>query len=435
MRSLFRIYAAFVVISIFFTACTSREARRPERVSVEFWHSMGRRHSTVLNEIIADFEQANPDVRINAVYQGSYNSLLTNLTASSTAETNPVMSQMYESWTTRFINHDLLISVDEMNEKYGGLSQESIRDIPRVFIRDNTWNGRLFTLPFNKSAYVLYFNRDAMKEIGLVEENGRGRAPVTWEEFRNASKKLKIERDGSVKRYGFGIRPFIEGYTTFLFRAGGRYLNEDGDKVLFTDDVGQETMEYLVSLVNEDESGYVEPDYLSTAFGTGRIAMYVGTIASMPYNARAVSDKFDWDTAPIPYPEEKKEVARTLFQGTNVGVFSNHSEEKIEAAWRFLKFLTSTESAATWSVGTGYLPIRYSVLETEKMQSYLKDNPRYRTPVSLLDNGTFEPRVPIWEPMRKVITDHFEAALNGRRTPEETINIMARKCRKIIETF
>jgi len=432
---LFRV--GMIPILFFYAGCSSKPQKiaEPKRTMVTFWHAMGRTHSNVLNEIIRDFERRNPDIHINVVYQGSYDSLLTNLTASCTAGTNPVMAQMYESWTTRLIEHNLIMPVGDLAKKYGGLSEEDLKDFVRVFIEDNTWEGRLMTLPFNKSAYVLYYNREALKEIGMTDDAGKGRAPVTWEELRKACKKLTLTQGGVVKRYGLGIRPFIEGYTTFLFRAGGSYLDASGKNVLLDNEIGLSTMQFLADMVNVDRSAYLEPDYLSNAFGNGAIAMFVSSTASMPFNEKAVGNKFDWDTAPIPYPEGKETVSRTLFQGTNIGIFNNHAPEKLEAAWRFLRFLTDTESATTWSIGTGYLPIRYSVLKTGKMEKYLKQNPRYQTPVSLLDNARFESRLVIWEPMRTVITDHFEAALNDRHSPKDALNQMKSQCEKIIKTF
>jgi len=431
------VWALLIPVFFFSMGCGSRSepSARPGKTMVSFWHAMGRTHSNILNEIIRDFERNNPDVDINVVYQGSYDSLLTNLTASCTAGTNPVMAQMYESWTARFLEHRLMMPVEDLAKKYGGLSGEDRKDFVRVFLEDNMWDARLITLPFNKSAYVLYYNRDAMKEIGMTDEKGRARAPVTWEEFRSACKKLTLKQSGGRKRYGFGIRPFIEGYTTFLFRAGGSYLDPSGQEVLIDNEIGLSTLQYLVDMVNKDQTAYVEPDYLSTAFATGTIAMFVSSTASLPYNEKAVGDKFDWDTASIPYPEGKESVSRTLFQGTNIGIFNNHPTKTLEAAWRFLQFITNTENAATWSIGTGYLPIRYSVLKMDKMTQYLQKNPRYQTPVFLLDNGQFESRLVIWEPMRTVITDHFEAALNGRRSPEDALKQMKFQCEKIIKTF
>jgi len=438
-KRLGKLFPALFPLSLLFfvLGCRPDQPRDsvPDTVSVDFWHAMGRRHSSVLNQIIAKFEAQNPDIRINSVYQGSYNSLLTNLTASCTAGTNPVMSQMYEVWTTRFHERGLLIPAEELFARYGGLTGKDREDIVSVFIEDNSWNGQLVTLPFNKSAYVLYYNKEALREIGMVNEDGQVRPPRTWEEFRKSSIQLTRKEKGDTTRYGFGIRPFIEGFTTFFFRAGGRYLDPSGKEVLFTGPEGQRTMNFLVNLVNRDKAAYVESSYLSTAFGSGRIAMFVGSTASMPYNARAVAGKFDWDTAPIPYPEGKKELARTLFQGTNIGIFKNHSSREQEAAWRFMLFLTNTDSSIDWAIGTGYLPIRYSSLESERMKEFLKKNPRYKTPMSLLDNGRFDPEIVLWETMRNVITDQFEAALNGRRGSEETLNLMKQKCEKIIESF
>ena len=427
----------YLILMGAFPGCNSRPvaSHSPSRVTVTFWHAMGLQHSKILNKIIAEFEKQNPDIHINSIYQGGYESLLTNLTASCTARTNPVISQMYESWTTRFLEHGLLKPVEELASEYGGLSKERRQDIVRVFIEDNSWDGKLITLPFNKSAYVLYYNEDAVKGIGMVDEKGEGRAPVTWEEMREACIKFTRRDESGTTRFGIGIRPFIEGYTTFLFRAGGRYLDAQAKTVAFTDEAGRLTMNYLINLATKDRVVYIEPTYLDRAFGGERIAMYVSSTASIPYTEKSVAGKFQWDTAPIPYPAGSEKVARTVFQGTNIGIFKNHSPEKIKAAWRFVAFLTNTESATTWSVGTGYLPIRYSVLETPDMKEYLKKNHCYKAPVALLDNGIFEPRVLIWEPMRSVITDYFEAALNGRRNPEETLALMKEKCESIILTF
>jgi multiple sugar transport system substrate-binding protein len=433
--------AAFLTIYLIlmsaFPGCNSRPvaSHSPARVNVTFWHAMGLQHSKILNKIIAEFEKQNPDIHINSIYQGGYESLLTNLTASCTARTNPVISQMYESWTTRFLEHGLLKPMEELVSEYGGLSKESRQDIVRVFIEDNSWDGKLITLPFNKSAYVLYYNKDAMKGIGMVDEKGEGRAPVTWDEMRDACIKFTRHDESGTTRFGIGIRPFIEGYTTFLFRAGGRYLDARAKTVAFTDEAGRLTMNYLINLATKDKVVYIEPTYLDRAFGGERIAMYVSSTASIPYTEKSVAGKFQWDTAPIPYPAGSEKVARTVFQGTNIGIFKNHSPEKIKAAWRFVAFLTNTESATTWSVGTGYLPIRYSVLETPDMKEYLRKNHCYKAPIALLDNGIFEPRVLIWEPMRSVITDYFESALNGRRNPEETLARMKEKCESIILTF
>ncbi|HPB31434.1 MAG TPA: ABC transporter substrate-binding protein [Candidatus Sumerlaeota bacterium] len=404
-------------------------------VVVTFWHAMGRDHSIILTSIIREFEAENPDIRINAVYQGGYNSLLTNLIASNTAGTAPVMSQMYESWTTRFLERNLVIPVEDLAEKHGGLTPEDRKDIVSVFLEDSTWNGRLVTLPFNKSAYVLFYNRDAMKEIGMTDSEGRGRPPETWSEFRKACSDLTVKSDDEVTRYGFGVRTQIESFTMFYFRTGGNYMNSDGSKLAFDNPEARESMSLLAEIVNVDHTGYVEPGYLSTAFGNEAIAMYTGTNASIPFVVKAVGDNFDWDTAPIPCPEGYEDKARTLFQGTNVGIFRNHSPEKLEAAWRFLRFLTGTRSAAVWATGTGYLPIRYSTIQTDIMRDYLAKNPRYQTSLVVLDNGAFEPRVITWEPMRNIITDNLEAALNGRRSPEESVDTMLSRCQEILDTF
>nr|HQH12799.1 extracellular solute-binding protein [Candidatus Sumerlaeota bacterium] len=293
-----RFPALYILVFLFIILLSScktnhRDDGLAQKVTITFWHSMGLQHSKILNGIIADFESQHPQIHVNPVYQGGYTQLLTNLTASCTAGTNPVMSQMYESWTTRFLDYDLLKNVDDLAKDYGGLSPESRSDIPEVFIKDNSWNGKLVTLPFNKSAYMLFYNKDALKKIGFVNEKGEGRPPVTWSEFRDAALKMTQRERTEVRQYGYGVRPFIEGFTYFLFRAGGQYLDSDGKKVLFADEIGRMTLDYLVDMKVKDGSVYVEPGYLDTPFGAGRIAMCVNSTASLPYTEKAVAGRFD----------------------------------------------------------------------------------------------------------------------------------------------
>lgn len=395
-------------------------------IEVTFWHAMAGQHLKVINSYAEEFEKLHPNIRISPVYQGSYDALHQKLIASLTAGTNPSMAQLYESWITRFLERDLIEPVENFFNNPDGFSDEDKNDIYPVFLENCTWDGKLIAMPFNKSAYMLFCNED------MIKENGFSGPPTDWDEFLEQSKKITKVVNNKTERYGFAIRPFIEGLTTFLYLNDADYLSPDGSKLILGEKDGIDTFKYVVDLVQKDKVAYVETDYLTSAFGSGKIAMYIGSTASFPYNDKAVQNKFKWIAAPLPSAKGKN--GKVLFQGTNLGIFKNADVKEKEAAWMFLKFITNKKNATRWAIETGYLPIRKSCLEEEDMKAYLDANPNYKTVLTQIDRGTFEPRFVYWESIRIVISREFESALNGRKSVAEAMKTIERKCDYILKT-
>ncbi len=414
-------------------AAADKKLRRTEdgALIVEFWHAMAGRHQKILLEIVGNFNKSNKEIRILPIYQGSYDSLSQKLVASCISGSNPAMSQMYESWTTRFMSRKLIAPVEDLAAGDAPAERTDLQDIIGAFREDNTWTvdgkPKLMTLPFNKSIYILYMNEDRMREAGWDHP------PRDWKEWRElAGKMTKRNPDGSIAMFGFATRPLLESFTTNLFLAGPRYL-DDKERLDFADPEGLKALKFLVDMTMGDQRvGYVESDYLNAAFGSGKIGMYVGSTASFPYNDSAVAGRFTWRAYPLPVPEGGP--GRVLCQGTNVGIFANHPPEVQRAAWAFLKFMTNTENTTRWAIETGYLPIRYSSLESERMKAYMADNVNYKNAVSQIDRGFFEPKAIYWESCRLALTREIDAALNGRKTPEKALADALEKCKYIQDT-
>jgi len=425
-------FAALLLLAASCARIAEREERAPDgSLIVEFWHAMSGGHQSSLLEIVAAFNQSHPGVKIVPVYQGSYDSLSQKLVASCISGSNPPVSQMYESWTTRFMSRNLIAAAEDLAAANPDGPDARFDDIFPAFIEDNSWpvDGRkkLMTLPFNKSIYVLYMNEDRMKAAGF--EN----PPADWDEWRDLAEKM-TERgpDGSIKTYGFATRPFLESFTTNLFLRGPKYIDDNGE-FDFAGPEGLQALRFLVDLTwGEKRAGYVETDYLSNVFGAEKIAMFVGSTASFPFMDRSVQGKFSWRAYPLPAPKGAQ--GRALCQGTNVGVFANHPESVRRAAWEFLVFLTNTENTVKWALETGYLPVRRSALEHGKMKEYLAKDVNYSAALSQVERGLFEPKVIYWESCRLAIGREVEAALNNRKSPEDALAAALKKCEYIKKT-
>lgn len=394
------------------------------RIIIEFWHGMGSEQGRVTGDIVRLFNESQDKYRVLAIYQGRYDALAQKLIASLYAGRNPAVAQMYPSWSVRYLRFGYLQPIDHFLEGDKDFA-DKISDYYPVMIAENTLKDPktgqpvLASIPFNKSVYVLYVNQNRMTDLGWNE------APKTWEEFYRMVNDMTVIPGGATQptTFGFASRPFIEDFTVQAFSANTQLLDEETGEILVDSPDALEALHFLRKLTGgegENSVGYVDSKFLNDPFGSGRIATFIASTASFPFNDRAVGSRFVWTALPVP-SRDGETPGKTLMQGTNVGIFGNKTEEEQQGAWEFVKFLTSPEMTAKWGIETGYMPVRKSAKELPKFKEYLERSPRYASAVSTLDRAAFEPRKMYWESVRNSISQEVEATLLGRKTPEQAM--------------
>lgn len=400
----FKTYA-LAALCLIFAALAPAQGKK---VTIQFWHYFSGEQMTPMTELIKQFQAQNPDITISPVYQGGARDLLTKLQASfaSTPSNNPVIATVYENWTSDFNSKGYMEAVQDRFAGPDGLSAEDQQDVIKVFREGNTFDGKMVTMPFNKSVYVLYINSDRLAKAGFTT------VPKTREEMKSFIEKSTVAEGGRTT-YGFGAAPLNEALTTQLFAAGGDYFDKDGNVTIDTPEA-LAALTFLHDLQFPTKHIYLTTDFLSNAFGNQQVASYIYSSASFPWNAKSVANRFKWDVAPIPGPAGKQ--PRYLMQGTNIGIFKNRPQEERDAAWKFLKFLTNTKSSVFWETRSGYMPIRYSVLKDPEMQKFMQDNPRYAVASSLVlhDLGKQEPKMAVWEGVREDISALVDRVLSNK---------------------
>ena len=100
----------------------------------------------------------------------------------------------------------------------------------------------------------------------------------------------------------------------------------------------------------------------------------------------------------------------TVLYGANVCIF-DISEDHKQAAWQFVRFFTSPEITARWSMGTGYLPVRKSAAESPEMSAFFREHPHHRAPFDALAVARPEPNLVAWQELRGQIEDAMVAVL------------------------
>lgn len=345
-----------------------------------------------IDYLTAEFNAQNPDIVVESIYQGRYSDLNTKLVASLSARTTPTIAQVYENWTDAFFRNGVIAPLAE----YMDLSDEEFNDYIEVFRGMNTWDGKLYTIPYNKSNWVLFYNADMIPT-----------PPATVEEFLQISKEITAQTNGETR--GFGMRPTLELFHAFLYVNGGDFLDDELN-VTFNSPEGIEALELMIGML-DDGSALLIDGYENEAFGDNMIAMYIGSSAGMPHVENSVGDKFQFSTAPIPAGVRPG----APFMGTNIALFNAATEEERLAAGRFVKFITNTENTVYFAIKTGYLPVTYSGLNSAEYQQFLADNP-HKAAVANLDAfgyGYWQPTIAAWEEARGVIGQAVERVFLG----------------------
>ncbi|MBS4193046.1 ABC transporter substrate-binding protein [Bacillus sp. FJAT-49705] len=381
-----------------------------EPVEIEFWHAMSGNLETALTKITDDFNSQNDSINVKLVNQGGYGDLSQKIMAAAKANTLPTISQAYEDWTTEYIQNNLVADLTPyINDKENGFTEEELNDIVDVFRDANMWDGKYYSMPFNKSTRILFYNK------GLLEE-ANVEPPTTWDELEAAAKKLTGSKDGK-NIVGMGFENGVgHELPAWVKQAGGEFIDEKEGKVLFNSPEGIEALSFINSMIQDGTARLAGEDgYMSGPFTRGDVAMYIGSSAGISYVAKDAEGNIEWSAAPIPKGKE----AANAFMGTNINIFQSATDEQKTAAWEYIKFLINTENTTYWAKETGYLPVRYSALESEDWKKYIEEVPVYGVGQQQLDSGFFDPRMVGAYGIKNAINKEVELVLLGQKTVEQ----------------
>ena len=265
-----------------------------KKVEITFWHAMGAQLGDTLESLVSEFNAQSPDVFVRAEYQGNYGALSQKLVGALVARKPPTMAQVYGNWAAEYIDGNELVPVEKFVYGPNGLSTLEIEDIWDGLRAGCMFDGVWYTMPFNKSVYVLVYNKDAFDEAGIANP------PATWQELLEAAERLTIRDGDKIVRYGIGLRPNVDIFACFFFNSGGEWLDAAGK-------VNVNGLPASGAAVHDGPAPQVQvactlPGYLDADFGAERVAMY-SPRPPAGLHGESVAGKFNWTAAPLPYAD------------------------------------------------------------------------------------------------------------------------------------
>jgi multiple sugar transport system substrate-binding protein len=215
-------------------------------------------------------------------------------------------------------------------------------------------NGVTYGFPKDFSTLAMFYNKKDFEEAGIANP------PATWDELKEAAKKLTKKEGGKVTRYGFGVAPELARQMYMIQAFGGKVSDEQGNAT-FASEEGLKGLQLVVDMKNVDGSSG-EPKELGAGwggemFGQGKASIVFEGNWAIPFIQGNFKD-LDFGTAELPAVNGKKGT-----MAFTVAYVMNKDSKHKEAAWTLLSYLTGKEGMKTWTSKGFALPTRKSVAQ------------------------------------------------------------------------
>ena len=410
-------------------------------VEIEIWHSEPAANEDTLKRMVNRFNASQNEVKVQPIYQGSAEDVMTKLMASTGSGQVPAIAFMMETFIQRLIDSGYVTPVQDFvdSEDY------EFPDLDERAAQYYTVQDKMWGMPACVDIPLMYYNKLVFQEVGLDPE----RPPQTLEELRQYSEKiLKRDASGNVERSGLAIG--ITLWTEQIFAQQGDLLvnmtnGRDGHatEVLFDNDTGRRFFQWWHDMVDEELAFNVgrsgTDNYLAVA--SHRAAMtfgYAGALRSLVNAVEAGVEGVEVGVGPVPGFADG--AGSTLLLGHGLWIFNLRPQEEQAAAWKFIKWFLEPEQQAEWFAGSGCLPVTRSSVELPASQEVLAQYPLFNTALELYVGVEGSPAslgaiLGPFPEVREAIHDGIEQMLVGGKDPSEALADAAERSNEAIEEY
>lgn len=380
------------------------------------WHAYGGALGKSFEALVQEFNQAHPAIQIEPSYGGTLFTMREKLVTAIAAQSAPDIAQIDQFWSSELADAGAIVSLDDF------LANDPALD--RADIWDKAWQtasyrGKLWSMPFALSNIALYYNKTLFQQAGLDPNQ----PPVTWEMLAAAARQLTLDADknGTPEQWGLTVplkanEGNVYYWLAFLWQNNGAIFSADGKAVRFDDAAGVEALQFWVDLAKKDHALPLAPP--DNGFEEGKVGMTIASTARLAALLKALGPD-NLGMAPLPAHKQ----AATGVGGANLAILSGARNQ--QAAWEFIRWMTSPEINLKWSIASGYLPLRQSVVQSPAYQAYLKQTPQAQVILDQMAVAIVRPNVPAYTPVSREIGLAIEAALFTDVSAQAALNAAA----------
>jgi len=431
-----------VVLFAAYGGGSSEPAASAAPVKIAFWHSMGGDiGGKAIPQLAQEFNASQSRYIVEPTYQGTYDDSLNKVKAGLQSKDIPAVVQLFDLATRLMVDLKVAVPVQDFVDK----EKYDISDLEQNVLAYYTVDNKLWSMPFNTSNPMLYYNKDMFRAAG-IDPN---KPPRTFDEFAAVARKL-TRKDATGKTiYGAVFAIYGWFFEQFLAVSGGTFVDNgngrDGraTKAVFNSPEGVNVLTAWKNMVDAGIMGNLGRKTVDVrnAFIAQQCAMIIESTAALRGLLDASQGKFEIGTAFLPRPnEEAYKKAGTVIGGASVWILKDRPKAEQQGAWEFVKFISSAPQQAYWHTMSGYYPIRKAGYEQPLDKEWRGKYPQFQTAIDQLhiapnNRYTQGGLIGVFPMARQTIEGAIEGVLAGKASPKEALDSAAAEVTKAIQDY
>lgn len=411
------------VLALTATACgddgsgTGKGAEGSGTGKILFWDNNGGVRTDIWKEIIADFEKANPDIKVEYVgiaateYQSKVD---TAIRGGGLPDVGGVGAAMLAGFSAQN-------ALDPLDDRLAGssLNGQLNKDMVASLKAAGGGDGTLYSIPTSANNGVLYYRTDLFQKAGL-------QSPTTWDNFYTAAEKLT---NSGKNEFGYTIRGGAGSIAQALDAMYGQSQITsfwNGDKTTVNDPKNVAALEKYAGLYKKvTPAADLNNDFtkMVAQWDSGTIGMLNHNLGSYQDHVKALgADKFRGIPLPTAADGKRVQVSNPV---DGLGVFK--SSKNKEAAWKFIEFAVSKGENSKFNEAAGQVPANTGAAGDAWVQ---RAEPTKLAAAALTDGSTKIVQLPYYLPDWNTISKaenepNFQKVLLGKMSAKAFLDKLA----------
>ncbi len=373
-----------------------------------------------LEPIVEDFNEENPDIRLEVVEAPNDTNQVEDLYTSAFLLGDSPYDLVYMDivWTPKFA------AAGWLKDLSNRVSQEELDEFLDGDVNGGRYEDGLYRMPFRSDAGMLYYRTDWLQEAGYE-------APDTFAELIEISKALQ-EQDYTSWGYTWQGKQYeglsamfveiLEGFDAF-------WVNPDTLEVGLDQPKAIEAVNFLRNTIEEG----VSPPGVTTyseeptrrLFQNGETAF----LRNWPYVYGLASESDiagQFAIKPMPHAPNGSNGACQGGWGMGIAQSTDHPD----AAWRVVEYFSRAQTQKKYALQTGYVPSRRDLFDDPELVEKYTYLPEL---LNVIENAVLRPPIAQYSQASDILQRYLSAAISGTMSAEAAMNAAARETRTLLK--
>lgn len=384
------------------------------QVTLNFWTHSHPPMIAVNKQLIAEYQKANPNIKIN--YQTfPTDEYLTKLKAALATGSGPDVFDLFDGDLQSYFRQRQLAPIDPK-----ALGFQDVAAMKKNWLQGSlegsSFGGQVYQLPMEFNTFSLFINTDLYRKAGLNPDTD---APKTWADLARVGQKIAKFNGtvATVEGFKWPVPKLGDVWAQITFEPllrqyGGSVLSADGNSSAINSPQAVKALTTYGELITryktgDQNGGKYDPLNPNEDFAQGTLANWIsGPWAVATLKGKPVDGKYK--VVPLPQVNPARPVTLLYSWGWSVNAASRNKPE----AMKWLNFLSSR--GELWLKDVGYIQPRlgWEATPTAKTTPYLN--------VFLNDMklGQYTVRSTNYAEITKIVNNMLQRVILQRQAPQ-----------------